>query len=77
MAKASVEEILYHERVKTQRSIRGWTQAELARRTGIDQTNISSVEKGGSRIGQKRARVFAAAFDEPENWLLYMTGGMD
>ncbi len=63
-------------RVREQREARDWSQGELSERCGIDRAYISRMENGMT-ITQHSARTLAAAFDEPENWLLYMTGAMD
>jgi transcriptional regulator with XRE-family HTH domain len=45
------------------RELKGWTQAELARRSGISATNISLLENEKVEIGKKRAEQLAKAFD--------------
>ena len=44
------------------RELKGWTQGELAKRSGISQTNISLLENGRVDIGKKRAEQLAKAF---------------
>ena len=44
------------------RELKGWTQAELARRSGISSTNISLLENGRVDIEKKRAESLARAF---------------
>ena len=44
------------------RELKGWTQAELAERSGISSTNISLLENGKVEIGKKRAEQLAHAF---------------
>ena len=45
------------------RELKGWTQKELAERSGITSTNISLLENGRVDIGKKRAELLAKAFD--------------
>lgn len=44
------------------RELKGWTQAELARRTKLQATNISLLENGRIEIGKQRALALARAF---------------
>jgi len=44
------------------RQERGWSLRELARRTGIDHSNLSRLERGVDRIGPKTAMRLARAF---------------
>jgi transcriptional regulator with XRE-family HTH domain len=48
--------------IRMLRELKGWTQAELARRSGISPTNISLLENGKVEIGKKRAEQLANAF---------------
>lgn len=45
------------------RELKGWTQVELARRSGISATNISLLENDKIDIGKKRAEQLAKAFN--------------
>lgn len=45
------------------RELKGWTQRELAERSGISATNISLLENGRVDIGKKRAELLARAFN--------------
>jgi len=45
------------------RELKGWTQAELARRSGISATNVSLLENEKVEIGKKRAEQLAKTFD--------------
>ena len=45
------------------RELKGWTQEELARRSGISSTNLSALENDKLEIGKKRAEQLAKAFN--------------
>ena len=45
------------------RELKGWTQKELARRSGISATNICLLENAKVEIGKKRTLQLAKAFD--------------
>ncbi|MBI4826241.1 MAG: helix-turn-helix transcriptional regulator [Nitrospirae bacterium] len=49
--------------IRMLRELKGWTQAELARRSGITVTNISLLENKKIDIGKKRAEQLAKTFD--------------
>lgn len=44
------------------RELKGWTQDELAKRTGINAANISLLEHNKVDIGKKRVELIAKAF---------------
>ena len=44
------------------RELKGWTQNELARRSGISPTNLSSLENDRIEIGKRRVEQLAKAF---------------
>jgi transcriptional regulator with XRE-family HTH domain len=48
--------------IRMLRELKGWTQAELARRCGINGTNLSLLENDKIDIGKKRAEQLAKAF---------------
>jgi len=48
--------------IRMLRDLKGWTQAELARRCGITPTNLSLLENEKVEIGKKRAEQIAKAF---------------
>ncbi len=48
--------------IRMLRELKGWTQAELAERSGISTTNISLLENAKVEIGKKRAEQIAKAF---------------
>jgi transcriptional regulator with XRE-family HTH domain len=48
--------------IRMLRELKGWTQAELAKRCGISATNISLLENEKVDIGKKRAEQIAKAF---------------
>lgn len=45
------------------RELKGWTQEDLAKRSGIAATNISRLENGHMDLGKQRAIALAKAFD--------------
>ena len=45
------------------RELKGWTQEELAEKSGIGATNLSLLENGKVDIGKRRAEQLAKAFD--------------
>lgn len=49
--------------IRMLRDLKGWTQRDLAERSGISATNISLLENGHVDIGKKRAEQLAQAFD--------------
>ena len=49
--------------IRMLRGLKGWTQAELARRSGISTTNISLLENEKIEIGKRRAKQLAKTFD--------------
>ncbi len=48
--------------IRMLRELKGWTQAELAKRCGISATNISLLENEKVEIGKRRAVQLAKAF---------------
>jgi len=50
------------EAIRMLRELKGWTQEELARRSGINAKNISMLEHDHIDIGKKRAERLAKAF---------------
>lgn len=48
--------------IRLLRELKGWTQAELARRCGISATNISLLENEKVEIGKRRSEQLAKAF---------------
>lgn len=48
--------------IRLLREMKGWTQDELARKSGISATNISLLENERVDIGKKRAEQLAKAF---------------
>ena len=44
------------------RDLKGWTQEELAKKSGISSTNLSLLENGKVDIGKRRAEQLAKAF---------------
>lgn len=49
--------------IRMLRELKGWTQGELARRSGINATNLSLLENNRLEIGKKRAEQLAKAFN--------------
>ena len=48
--------------IRMLRELKGWTQKELARRSGIGATNLSLLESNKVDIGKRRAIQLAEAF---------------
>jgi len=64
--------------IRMLRELKGWTQAELARRCGITSTNLSLLENEKVEIGKKRAQQIAKAFAvHPAVIMFPEYGGMD
>jgi len=57
-AKASTGEV-----IRMLRELKQWSQAELAKRSGVNATNLSLLENDKVEIGKKRAEQLARAFD--------------
>ena len=49
--------------IRMLRDLKGWTQGELARHSGISVTNISLLENDKVEIGKRRAEQLARAFN--------------
>jgi transcriptional regulator with XRE-family HTH domain len=49
--------------IRMLRDLKGWTQGELARHSGISVTNISLLENGKVEIGKRRTEQLARAFN--------------
>jgi transcriptional regulator with XRE-family HTH domain len=49
--------------IRMLRELKCWTQHELARRSGINASNISLLENDRIEIGKRRAEQLARAFD--------------
>lgn len=49
------------EALKMLRELQGLTQGDLAKKTGISQSNISALESNARQMGRERAIVFAKA----------------
>ena len=57
-AKLSTGEVIF-----MLRELKGWTQNELAKRSGISPTNLSLLENDRIEIGKKRVEQLAKAFN--------------
>lgn len=49
--------------IRMLRDLKGWTQVELAKRSGFKATNLSLLENDRVEIGKRRAEQLAKAFD--------------
>lgn len=58
-------------RVASRRALKGWTQAELARRIGIHPWQVSRIEADTSRPSLPNAMKLAREFDVSLDWLAY------
>jgi transcriptional regulator with XRE-family HTH domain len=56
-------EVTTGEVIRMLRELKHWTQAELAKYSGISATNISLLENDRVEIGKKRAEHLAKAFN--------------
>lgn len=56
-------ELTTGEVIRMLRDLKGWTQVELAKHSGISATNISLLENDRVEIGKRRAEQLAKAFD--------------
>jgi transcriptional regulator with XRE-family HTH domain len=50
------------EAIRMLRELKGWTQEELARQSGVNTKNISLIENDRIDIGKRRAEQLARAF---------------
>ena len=60
--------------LKELRKRKGWTQAILAKITGIAVSNLSNMESGRSRLGEDRAILLAQALGIRPEFLLFPNG---
>ena len=56
-------ELTTGEVIRMLRDLKGWTQTELAKHSGISATNISLIENDRVEIGKRRVVQLAKAFD--------------
>ncbi|MBI3597278.1 MAG: helix-turn-helix transcriptional regulator [Nitrospirae bacterium] len=49
--------------IRMLRELKGWTQSELAKRSGINAANVSLLENNKVEIGKRRVEQLAKAFD--------------
>jgi transcriptional regulator with XRE-family HTH domain len=56
-------ELTTGEVIRMLRDLKGWTQTELAKHSGISATNISLLENDRVEIGKRRVEQLAKAFD--------------
>lgn len=57
-------------------NIRGWSQSELARRTGVHQTQISRWTRGIAVPDRAHRNILARAFEVPESDVHRLVGDM-
>ena len=53
------------------RDLKGWTQAELAKHSGINATNLSMLENDRVEIGKRRVEQLAKAFDVHPAFIMF------
>lgn len=63
VAAKSHSKVTSGEVIRMLRELKAWSQAELAKRSGITATNLSLLENDKVDIGKKRAEQLARAFD--------------
>ncbi|OIP48628.1 MAG: transcriptional regulator [Deltaproteobacteria bacterium CG23_combo_of_CG06-09_8_20_14_all_60_8] len=56
-------ELTTGEVIRMLRELKGWTQVELAKHSGISASNLSLLENGRVEIGKRRVEQLAKAFD--------------
>lgn len=57
-------------RLRDAREARGWTQVQLAKKSGVDQSNISKIERdGGEWVTWRTVEALATALDVKPAWL--------
>ena len=66
---ASIEE-RFGERIRQLRKDRGWSQEELAHRSKLHRTYISSLERGRRNVSLKALEQLASAFSVPLKTLM-------
>ena len=59
------------ERVAAMRAVHGWTQTDLAKRAGMQQSTLSHVENNQSPLGARRAERIATALGVTPAWVLW------
>jgi putative transcriptional regulator len=59
---ASAVRAVFAESVRRERTARGWTQAELARKTGISKITVAAIEKQRTGTGLEVAALIAGVF---------------
>jgi uncharacterized DUF497 family protein/DNA-binding XRE family transcriptional regulator len=59
------------QRISTMRRVLQWTQSELARRSGLQQSTLSHIESNEAPLGARRAARIAAAMRVEPAWLLW------
>lgn len=67
----------FGERIKTLRDLRGWTQDELAERSGLSKPYLSRLESGKRERSDGAIKKLAAAFSLPESLLIHPTAPPD
>lgn len=67
---ASPDRSRFGQRVRELRLAKGWTQEELAERTGLHPTYIGGVERGERNLGLDNLLKIARALDEHPTALL-------
>lgn len=63
-------EDLLRNRIINLREQNNWTQAQLAKKTGLDNTKLSKIENGARRVASDELNKFAEVFDVSSDYLL-------
>lgn len=63
------EEFLRH-RIINLREKNNWTQAQLAKKTGLDNTKLSKIENGTRRVSSDELHKFSEVFEVSADYLL-------
>lgn len=64
-------------RIKTQRKLKGWTQAELAQKVGIARASLANMEANRQTVDPAKMIAFARILNVTSDYLLGLTEASD